>query len=342
MDFRRNTGYLGLLCFLISLVSLDANSYETRKITNNHFSKSNINAFSLNFIKNCKSKKFLRDFERHPSYPRFGKIDDWEKFCHNLINSSNAQDFIVKNLMKGTLSGDPGLLTGYYQPLIEISNHEDKEHKYPILKRKKHLMVPRGKINSLYKKEDVLYWAKSETALFFLQIQGSGIGLLDNGKLIELSYGGNNGYKYSSISKILLRQSLIEKEEISAQKIKQWLKSNPERRTEILNYNKRYIFFKVSNFDGSYPRGAAGVELVPKISIAIDSTIYPFGLPMLTKTKEKKYNLILINHDTGSAIKGKNRADLFLGRGQKAGVEAGKLIEKLNLYFLVPKVLEDK
>lgn len=297
----------------------------------------NLDLFIKPLKESCNTGFLIKNLKHHSSYPRFGSVKKWKNFCVRLNSSKDPKDFLLRNLDAKIFSYEMGLLTGYYEPLVHISYDKDSLYKYPILKKSEHLMIPRRKILTNYKKKDVIGWAKNDINLFFLQIQGSGIGLLKSGEMIKISYAGNNGYEYSSIGKYLIKKSFLTKEDISADKIKKWLKENKKKRNEVFSQNRRYIFFKFEKFDKSYPKGAGGVALTPKISIAVDNKIYPYGIPVLTQTNKKKYNLILITHDTGSAIKGPNRGDLFVGRGEKAGSEAGKLIEKLKLYYLTPK-----
>ena len=331
-NFRRLIFFFIPWIFLTFLLSLNIVA-----IPENKTDIENLNPFLKSFKKSCNTGFLIKNLKNHSSYPQFGSVNSWENFCVRLNSAKDPKDFLLRNLDVKILSYEKGLLTGYYEPLVRISYDKDNLYRHPILKKSQHLMIPRKKILSSYRKEDVIGWAKNDINLFFLQIQGSGIGLLKSGEMIKISYAGNNGYNYSSIGKYLIKKSFLKKDGISAEKIKNWLRENQNKRNEVFSQNRRYIFFKFEKFDKSYPKGAGGVTLTPKISIAVDNKIYPYGIPVLTQTKKKKYNLLLITHDTGSAIKGSNRGDLFVGRGEKAGSEAGKLLEKLKLYYLIPK-----
>ena len=118
--------------------------------------------------------------------------------------------------------------------------------------------------------------------------------------------------------------------------IKKFLRDNPKKIEYILNKNERYIFFKIADESLKNPTGALGIELVPFISIAIDKKYYPLGIPFLVYENKKNSYRIVLGMDTGSAIKGENRADLFTGSGKKAENIAGILKNKLILYSLVP------
>mgnify|MGYP001492844811 FL=1 len=169
-----------------------------------------------------------------------------------------------------------------------------------------------------------------------MHIQGSGIGVLRNGEKRKIAYSGNNGFEYTSIGKVLINSGKINQKDISLQSIKHWLNENLEKSENIFNYNKRFIFFKDSGDFKSHSKGAMNIELIPNISIAIDSSIYPFGVPFLIKTDNFIYNKPVIAHDTGAAINGYNRADLFIGRGKEAEAVAGILKKNLKLFLLIP------
>ena len=114
------------------------------------------------------------------------------------------------------------------------------------------------------------------------------------------------------------------------------MEKNPTEIENIFSYNKRFIFFKEDQTSNNYPKGAMNIELIPKISIAIDDSIYPYGLPFVMNLGKQEYNKFVLAHDTGSAIKGYNRADLFIGSGKGSEEIAGKLKEFLELHALVP------
>ena len=173
--------------------------------------------------------------------------------------------------------------------------------------------------------------------MFFLHIQGSGIGQFENNKNIRIIYDGNNKQDYSSIGKYLVKKKLIEKKNVSLFTIKEWLRKNNDLSKKIMNKNKRFIFFKIEFQPlSSYPVGAMGIKLSPNHSIAVDDKIYPLGLPFIVEAVDKSFSIPTVSLDTGSAIIGRNRADLFLGRGEKAEKIAGNLKKKIYLYALIP------
>ena len=325
-------------CFLI-LIFLSPEQANTKNFKIEPFFKINtedLNNFFLSLKISCK-KNFYLKIKRNKLTTPFGTIKSWESLC-NKIDKKNEfnTSFLKENFHLISNNQKPGLLTGYYEPLIEISKKKDGEFKFPILKKSKNLFGERKIILKSYNDENVLFWTNNNIDLFFLHIQGSGIGVFRNGEKRKIAYSGNNGFKYTSIGKILINSGKIKQRDISLQSIKQWLNKNSEKSEEIFNHNKRFIFFKDSGDFKSHSKGAMNIELVPNISIAIDSSIYPFGVPFLLKTDNFIFNKPVIAHDTGAAINGYNRADLFIGRGEEAEAVAGILKKNLKLFLLVP------
>ena len=198
---------------------------------------------------------------------------------------------------------------------------------------------------------NALCWLKDPVDLLELQIQGSGI-ITINGKRHFIHYAASNGRPYFSIGKELLKRKLLKKEQLSWQEIKKWAKKEPQLFKEILNKNQRYIFFK---WERQGPIGCFGKKIVEGVSAAFDQTIYPPGIPIIIKTKfptsqlnlpwfrknksdeTAEVTLLLFNHDSGGAIKGPLRADLYSGSGTKALELAGKLKGPSELIILLPK-----
>ena len=310
------------------------------------FPDKNVN-FSINYSnfgevkkslkKHCNSNKFFLNLRNHPSYPKFGSYENWKKVCEKIINTDISQNFINKYFSTLYFS-KKGILTGYYEPSIKISTERDKDFKFPILKKSKKLELERKKIIKIFENKDVLFWTDNKIDLFFLQIQGSGIGIFKNGEKVMIKYQGHNNHKYTSIGKILVENGHIKKEKVSMFSIKEWLHKNILKSEEIMNQNKRYIFFKKEPYSQNSSTGAMGNILIAGTSIAIDKSLFPYGIPFIIKTDEDKFNRIVISHDTGSAIKGYNRADLFTGRGKEAEIIAGNLKKPLQLISLVPYI----
>ena len=324
--------------FLFLLLTFPQITYtDTHQIFKNIEDK-NLIDFNKIFKKICNTEKFFKNLVSHSSYPNFGSSKDWKKICVEINEKKIAENHLVKNNFKiKTLSSIYGKLTGYYEPEINVSKTKTSHYSIPILKfKKKFLGIKRNLINETFIENDVLLWTDDIVDFFFLQIQGSGIGVFDNGGKIKILYGGNNNLKYTSIGKVLLKRKLLDQKKVNLFTIKKFLRQNPKKIDSILNENHRYIFFKTSINNKKNPKGAFGINLIPNVSIAVDKKHYPLGIPLLYKEAKSQTYKPTFAIDTGSAIVGKNRADLFTGNGKTAEKNAGMLKKKLLLYVLVP------
>ena len=217
---------------------------------------------------------------------------------------------------------------------------------YPNLKNyrlrgriKGNKLVPyytRKETKSHHVKAGVICYTDSKLDLFFLEIQGSGRVVLRNGETIFVGYDNQNGHRYRAIGRYLVKIGALKYEEVSLQSIRAWLNKHPKRIDEVLNYNKSVVYFKQTQKSAS---GALGVCLTPKRSIAVDRRYIPLGsmLYLNADIKDKNVSKIVVAQDTGGAIKGAIRADMFLGYGKEARNTAGKLKSPLKLWILLPK-----
>ena len=269
------------------------------------------------------------------------------------------------------------LFTGYYEPILKGSLRQSNEYRFPVYARPDDLITvdlslfsPRFKgekiigryfdqtfvpyherkeidnDGSLKEKTEIIAWVNDPVDLFFLQIQGSGKICLDNGQLINVHYHTSNGRQYRSIGKLLIEDGKISRPQMSMQKIRAYLNNNPEELKRVLNYNPSYIFFKIEK-EG--PLGCLNVKLTPERSIALDKSILPAGALAFIETKKplidstgqihvwRNFKRFVLNHDTGEAIKGPGRADLFYGNGLYAEIAAGNMKHWGKLYFLILK-----
>ena len=300
--------------------------------------KKNLIEFNKLFKKVCNTQTFFKNLVSHSSYPEFGSKESWEKLCVKIKKKKLEKDVLIKEYFQiKILSKIDGKLTGYYEPKIKVSRIKTESFSIPILKyNKKFSGMKRSEINKQFRESDVLLWTDDKIDFFFLQIQGSGLGVFENGEKIKILYNGNNNLKYTSIGNVMIRKSLLNKKEVNLFTIKKYLRKNPDRAINILNENDRYIFFKITPHKKNFPKGAFGINLIPNVSIAVDKKYYPLGIPILYKEEGSKTFKPAFALDTGAAIKGKNRADLFTGNGKKAEKIAGMLKKKLLLYTLVP------
>ncbi len=275
-------------------------------------------------------------------------------------------------------AGDNGLLTGYYEPTLSASSVETANFKYPIYARPDDLVdvndtnrpenmndgfafgrktqagiVPyhdRQHINNgaLRGKNLEIYWLNDPVDVFFIHIQGSARLTLEDGATTRISYTAKSGHPYTPIGKILADRGDLDLAQITMNTIRQWLKDNPTKRDQLLEENHSYIFFqKTDQADISLgPVAAAGVALTPGRSIAIDHRLHTFATPIWVKTLEnftnpnQPFEKLLISQDTGSAIIGPRRGDLFTGSGPVAGDLAGQLKHPVSMTILVPNNIQ--
>ena len=269
------------------------------------------------------------------------------------------------------------LYTGYYEPLLKGSLKRSEQYRFPIYTRPRDLItidlslfhekykgekiigrytdqavVPyyeRSEIDSdgvLADKAEVLAWAKDPVDVFFLQIQGSGKVQLETGEVFNVQYQTTNGRPYRSIGKLLIDEEKISVDEMSMQKIREYLNNHPEEIDAVFNYNPSYVFFKI---EPNGPLGNINVQLTPGRSIALDRRIFPPAALVFIETEKpliddtgqihswQRFSRFALNQDTGGAIKGPGRADLFWGNGSYAEIAAGHLKHPGKLYFLVLK-----
>jgi membrane-bound lytic murein transglycosylase A len=269
------------------------------------------------------------------------------------------------------------LFTGYFEPTIQGSLTPDEHFRYPIygvpadlvnidlgLFRDEYRgvkLVGRSEGNRVvpyYNREEIdlddklagkgyeLAWVADPVELFFLRIQGSGRIRLLNGDFIRLGYAAKNGWPWRPIGRLMIDEGLIPKEAMSMQAIRRYLKQNPEKMSDIFSYDPSYVFFQIE--EGG-PFGNIAVPLTPGRSIATDSTIFPKGALAFIECQKPvfaKDGVILgwvpfgryvLNQDTGGAIRGPGRVDLFWGNGPFSRIAAGHLKHPGALYFLLLK-----
>jgi membrane-bound lytic murein transglycosylase A len=182
-------------------------------------------------------------------------------------------------------------------------------------------------------------WVDDPVELFFLQIQGSGRVRLPNGRVLRVGYGGKNGHEYRSVGQELVRRGVYSPHQVSAQVIKNWVRRNPTAGAELLRHNPSFVFFrKLDSVSAEMgPLGAMNRSVTGGRSIAVDPRFTPLGAPVwVEKDGAEPMNRLMIAQDTGSAIKGAQRADIFVGTGDAAGRTAGRLRDPGRMVVLLP------
>ena len=185
-----------------------------------------------------------------------------------------------------------------------------------------------------------LLWVDDPVEAFFLHIQGSGSVVFPDGKQTRVGYAGKNGQPYFAIGRDLVARGVLTKAQVSLQSIRSWLKRYPEEAQALMNKNKSYVFFRA--IQGPGPIGAQGIPLTPGHSLATDKRFVPLGTPVWLDTINPllpgvPLRRLVIAQDTGGAIKGVVRADLFWGAGRRARQGAGRMKEMGRLYILLPR-----
>jgi membrane-bound lytic murein transglycosylase A len=182
-------------------------------------------------------------------------------------------------------------------------------------------------------------WVDDPVELFFLQVQGSGRIRLPDGRSLRVGYQGANGHQYRSVGTELVRRGIFYAHQVSAQVIKNWVRRNPIDGLELLRHNPSYVFFREIGDVPAHkgPLGAMNRSVTALRSVAVDPRFVPLGAPVwLEKAGETPMNRLMVAQDTGSAIKGAQRADIFFGTGDEAGRQAGRLRDDGRMYVLLP------
>ncbi len=265
------------------------------------------------------------------------------------------------------------LFTGYYEPEISASLSCNENYAVPVYRRPEDLVtanlgqfqgdlagqslvgqvidnrfVPYATRRDVYEgalanKGLELACAADPVDVFFLEIQGSGRLMLDDGGLMRVGYDGKNGHAYTSIGRELVERGEMSIDQVSLQSIRIWLADHPDQARDILEANRSYVFFRELETDS--PIGAQGVELTPGRSLAIDRAFIPLGAPVWLQTSlptlnnkpdETPFHRLMVAQDTGGAIKGAVRGDVFWGAGLEAEEIAGHMAQAGSYYLLLP------
>lgn len=273
---------------------------------------------------------------------------DWQSLCAISANIDDARAFFQLFFRPVLIEdGAKPLFTGYFEPELNGALRPDSRYRFPLYK-----MPPeaRGAPSWLSRREiettDALVgrgleiaWVDDPVELFFLQVQGSGRIRLPDGRSLRVGYQGANGHQYRSVGTELVRRGIFDAHQVSAQVIKNWVRRNPIDGLELLRHNPSYVFFREIGDVPAHkgPLGAMNRSVTALRSVAVDPRFVPLGAPVwLEKAGETPMNRLMVAQDTGSAIKGAQRADIFFGTGDEAGRQAGRLRDDGRMYVLLP------
>lgn len=277
------------------------------------------------------------------------------------------------------LDAKDGFLTGYYEPVVDGSRFPTQIFNVPMYHRPPDLLAPdappgasfpnRGRVVRVTPSgEHVAYydrgeiedgalagrwleicWLKNPADLLTIQIQGSARVRLEDGVILRVNYDGHNGYPYTAVGRILIERNIIPREQMSMAAIRDWMLAHPREADEVRRQNRAYVFFRVVGLTGDHePAGGQGVALTPSRSIAVDRPLHAYGtpffieasLPLSAPGTAEPFRRTMIAQDTGSAIVGPARADLYFGAGADAGRVAGRIRQAGRFAMLVPREID--
>jgi membrane-bound lytic murein transglycosylase A len=279
------------------------------------------------------------------------------------------EQWFTARVMNGD-DGRDGLITGYYEPVLAGSLTRSARYSTPLYQRPDSLLVVdlaslfpelkgktvRGRLEGnrvvpFFSRSEIvdgraplagqeLLWVDDPVEAFVLQVQGSGRVRLDDGSEIAVGYADQNGHPYRAIGARLIERGALKREEVTLPRIREWLAANPDERAALLDSNPSYVFFARRAVTTEGPLGSQGVALSAERSIAVDAAFIPLGSPVWLETTlpdGRRWQRLMLAQDTGGAIRGAVRADIFFGQGPSAGELAGNMKSPGRITVLVPK-----
>ncbi|MEQ8730093.1 murein transglycosylase A [Roseitalea porphyridii] len=281
---------------------------------------------------------------------RFGRVADWAPACSALgepeaYDAASARRYFENWFQPFMVAGDgrsEGLFTGYYEAEVKGSLRQGGDYQWPLYRPPGGKVGDRASIDAgeLEGRGLEIAWLDDPVSAFDLHIQGSARVAMPDGSYRRVGYAGTNGMTFVGIGRLMLNRGLIGPDQASAQGVKAWLRANPREARELMQENPRYVFFRW--IDGAGPIGAQGVPLTAGRSMAVDPAYLGYGMPVFLETTYsdgRPLNRLMIAQDTGGAIKGAVRGDLFWGTGAPALAIAGGMKQKGRYYVFLPKTL---
>ena len=271
------------------------------------------------------------------------------KLGHDAVQSRAASKQFFEAQFSPTLIGyGPAMFTGYYEPELQASPFPTQRFAYPIYAKPPEL----GQDDVWHRRDMIentgalrgrgleLAWLDNPVDVFFLMVQGSGRLLMPDGSRVRVGFGGKNNQPYTSLGQAMIARGLLTVENASAQTIRAWLHENPALGADLMNCNPSFVFFKILPDvpDERGPIGTMGRSVTALRSIAVDPEFTPLGIPVwVEKGGQNPMRALMIAQDTGGAIKGAQRADIFYGTGASAGDAAGAVKDSGRMVLLLPK-----
>ncbi|MGZ9108261.1 MAG: murein transglycosylase A [Micavibrio sp.] len=327
------------------------------------------------FAKSCERIGKRKAEERFGSIG--GTYGDWQMVCAkmtpDLLTDANAARGFFENhfnVWQATASGEAeGLFTGYYEASLKGSRTRHGPYQTPLRKRPADLvMVDLGAFRDALKGQRIagrvvdgnlkpfedhraidqgklpndealpLVFVDDPVKAFFLQIQGSGRVILDDGSVMRVGYAGQNGHPYYAVGRELVKRGVMDKDAVNMQAIEAWLNANPDQAKEILYSNPSYVFF--TELTGEGPLGGENIALTAERSLAVDRDLIAYGIPVWLQLNDQPFQRLMVAQDTGGAIRGPVRGDIFFGYGARAEELAGPMKSKGQWWFLLPKTIQ--
>ncbi len=257
----------------------------------------------------------------------------------------------------GYYTGADGFYTGYYEAEVAGSRVKTEEYNVPLYGVPAKLAGKRSKVFSRYDRDDIvrgalkgkgleICWIKNPVDAFFAQIQGSTRIKLDDGEMLRLNYIASNGKRYTPVGRILIDEGVYTPEEMSMDKIREYMEANPEEGKALRLKNRSFVFFSRTELGPTDECiGAQGIQLTPWRSLAVDPSIHVYGTPIWIDAKfplksevpQDTFQHLMVAQDTGSAIRGPARADIYFGHGGNIPHIAGRIKQFGKFVMLVPK-----
>jgi membrane-bound lytic murein transglycosylase A len=274
---------------------------------------------------------------------------DWAPICAFARDArpESARAFFELFFRPVVVGAPPALFTGYYEPELAGSPVRTPRFAWPIYRRPPDL----PESDPWYTREDIdqhgrlrgrgleLAWLDDPVEVYFLQIQGSGRIRMPDGEVIRVGYAGKNNQPYRSIGQELIRRGTFAPHQVSADVIQNWVRANPAAGRALLNHNPSFVFFRripdLAPDQG--PIGAMGRSVTDLRTLAVDPAFTELGTPVWIETDgAAPMRRLMVAQDTGGAIKGAQRADIYFGTGRAAGLAAGRVKDSGRMVQLVP------
>jgi len=290
-----------------------------------------------------------------PKTGQGGTMGDWQGACRLAAGVTDGDNAAARAFFENTFtpyavtgreSGrEEGLFTGYFEAALRGSRTRHGPYQTPLHSVSANLKKPtftRAEIVAGALPDDIaIVIVDDKVAAFFLHIQGSGRVEMDDGTVVRVGFAERNGHEYYAIGKEFVKRGMMDKEQVSMQAIKKWLAENPDQADAMMNLNPSYIFFRELDLpSGAGPIGAEGVPLTPGRSLAVDREHFAYGVPVFTSFDAPSGGRdcrLMVCQDTGGAIKGAVRGDVFWGFGDDAAAKAGPMRAPARKWLLYPK-----